>query len=63
MIVSLPEHATVADLVRHLSQTYPRASRLAAALPVVAGQYAAADHPLAAGVEVALLLPVAGGGR
>lgn len=62
LAVTLPEDATVADLLADLRRQHPRAAqRLALAIPVIAGQAVAADAPLAAGQEVALLMPVSGG--
>ena len=61
LAVTLAEGATVADLLAHLRAAYPAAARLAIALPIVAGQYVGAAHPLTPETEVALLLPVAGG--
>ncbi len=59
--LTLPDGATIGDLVAVLRSDYPRAERLAAALPIVGGQYVALDSPVAPDSEVALLLPVAGG--
>lgn len=61
--LTLPDGATVADLVAILRSDHPRAERLSAALPIIAGQYVPLDRPLAPDTEVALLLPVAGGRR
>jgi molybdopterin synthase sulfur carrier subunit len=60
--VELADGATVEDLLGHLRETRPElAPALPAALPVVAGEHAARDRPLADREEVALLLPVSGG--
>lgn len=61
LFISLPDGATVADLVAVLRSDHPRAERLSVALPIIGGQYVSLDSPLAPGQEVALLLPVAGG--
>lgn len=59
---TLPEGATVADLVAHLKTVYPHAAqRLDIAVPVVAGQHVSRTALLVADAEVALLMPVAGG--
>lgn len=60
--VTLVENATVADLAAHLRQQYPAAAaRIEIAVPIIAGQHVSPTTKLAAGQEVALLLPVAGG--
>ena len=60
--VTLVENATVSDLVAHLRQQYPAAeARIDLAVPIIAGQHVSPSAKLAAGQEVALLLPVAGG--
>lgn len=60
--VTLAEKTTVADLVAHLRQQYPAAAaRIDIAVPIIAGQHVSPTTKLAAGQEVALLLPVAGG--
>ena len=60
--VTLAENATVADLVAHLRQLHPLAvARIDIAVPIIAGQHVSPTTKLAAGQEVALLLPVAGG--
>lgn len=62
LTLSLPDGATIADLLDVLSQQYPLLTdRLNVALPVIAGQHVTQAKLLTAGEEVALLLPVAGG--
>jgi molybdopterin converting factor subunit 1 len=62
--VELPDHATVADLRRVLSQSSPK---LAPWLPnvriAVDGEFAPDDHPISPSAEVALIPPVSGGGH
>ena len=60
--VDLADGATVEDLLGRLRETEPElAPALRAALPVVDGEHAPRDRPLADRQEVALLLPVSGG--
>ena len=60
--VTLAENTTVADLAAYLRQQYPAAAaRIDIAVPIIAGQHVSPTTKLAAGQEVALLLPVAGG--
>jgi molybdopterin converting factor small subunit len=60
--IELPEEATVAALLGRLEVLHPALTAgLESALPVVRGEQAGADRPLADGDEVALLIPVAGG--
>lgn len=60
--VTLAENATVADLVAHLQQQHPAAAaRINIAVPIIAGEHVGPTTKLAAGQEIALLLPVAGG--
>ena len=60
--VDLPGGATVADLVQRLQAQHPQAAgRLGAAIAVMAGQPVALAEPLRDGLELALLMPVAGG--
>ena len=60
--VTLAENITVADLAAYLRQQYPAAAaRIDIAVPIIAGQHVSPTTKLAAGQEVALLLPVAGG--
>ena len=64
LAVELKEAATVADLLAYLETEYPAlAERLPAAVPMISGRAAPSAEPLAAGQEVALLLPVAGGSK
>jgi molybdopterin converting factor small subunit len=61
--VELPREATVATLIDRLRDTEPAiAPGLDSALPVLKGTHASGADPLTEGDEVALLLPVAGGG-
>ena len=60
--IELGEDATVDDLRAALAEREPRlAPALPAALTVVGGEQAERYRPLAAGDEVAFLIPVAGG--
>ncbi len=60
--VTLADGATVADLLDHLQTRQPEiAPQLQAALPVLGGHPVERSTLLAAGQEVALVLPVAGG--
>lgn len=60
--VTLPDGATVADLLDWLRQQYPTTTaRLETAVPIIAGRHVSPTEPLADGQEVALLLPIAGG--
>lgn len=60
--VTLPDNASAADLVTHLQAHYPAAAaRFRQAVPIVGGQHISPETALAAGQEVALLLPIAGG--
>ena len=62
MAVTLPEDATVADLLQHLRAEHPvMESRLDNVIPMIAGRHVASSEHLATGQEVSLLLPVAGG--
>ncbi len=62
LTVSLPEGATLGELVHCLRERHPGASSgLDAALPILDGQHLSPKQPLAEGQEVAFLLPVAGG--
>jgi molybdopterin converting factor small subunit len=62
LTVELADDATVADLVARLRATEPElAPALRSALPVVGGEHAAPEQPLAHRQEVALLLPLSGG--
>ena len=61
--VALPQDATVETLLDHLRRLEPAmAAGLDAALPVVGGVHASRRQRLSDGDEVALLIPVAGGG-
>lgn len=60
--VTLAENSSVADLLEFLRKEYPTATaRIDIAVPIIAGQHVSPSAKLAAGQEVALLLPVAGG--
>jgi molybdopterin synthase catalytic subunit len=58
--VELPENATVAELLAHLSARWPSVFLRGIAVSVNA-EYAAQDHVLSEGDEVGLLPPVSGG--
>jgi molybdopterin converting factor small subunit len=61
--LELQEGASVDDLLAQLGTEQPAlAPALNAALPVVAGEHVEREQRLSAGDEVALLIPVAGGG-
>ena len=61
--VELTEGATVGDLFARLGEDEPQlALALRSVLPVVAGEHVTRDQVLADRQEVALLLPVSGGG-
>jgi molybdopterin synthase sulfur carrier subunit len=58
----LAEGATVGELKELLYQEYPRISSLLdTAVPIIAGKHVTSSEPLANGLEVAFLLPIAGG--
>jgi len=60
--VELPGPATVADVVRHLRQSVPGASRLPERpLAAVNQVHAQPNQPVSNGAELALLPPMAGG--
>jgi molybdopterin converting factor small subunit len=60
--LEVPEGATVADLLVRLAARHPELEpALQRALPMVRGANAGRERALAAGEEVALLLPAAGG--
>jgi molybdopterin converting factor small subunit len=61
--VELPQEATVDTLLDRLSELEPAiAPALGSALPVLRGTQTSSAQQLADGDEVALLIPVAGGG-
>jgi molybdopterin synthase catalytic subunit len=60
--ISLPDHATAADVLRHYEQSLAAQNGLMSSVAISVNQeYAAADTQLHAGDEVALLPPVSGG--
>lgn len=60
--LELGEGAQVGDLLALLGREQPGlAALLGTAVPVIGGQHVGAAEPLREGVEVALLLPIAGG--
>lgn len=62
LTVSLPEGATLGELVHCLRERHPRASSgLESAVPILDGRHIPPEEPLAEGQEVAFLLPMAGG--
>ena len=58
--ISLPDGATVTDLLGEISRSYPETSLKGIAVSVNA-EYATGSHPLLDGDEVGLLPPVSGG--
>jgi molybdopterin converting factor subunit 1 len=60
LTVDLPEDATVSTLLARVA-ALPEAGRLPRAMVAVNQRYARADQRLAAGDEIALIPPVAGG--
>ena len=61
--VELPRQSTIDPLLERLRETQPAiAPALDSALPVMRGSHASGADALAEGDEVALLIPVAGGG-
>lgn len=61
--VTLAEGATAADLMEYLHAQYPAASRLENAVLVSRGEHMSRSATLSEGQEVALLLPISGGGK
>ncbi len=62
LTVSLPEDATVAELLAELGASYPQLyPKLNTAVAVIAGRHTPVTESLTTGQEVALLLPIAGG--
>ena len=62
LIVTLPNEATVADLLKQLRSQYPvLEEKLTSAIPMISGRHVAQSERLTSDIEVALLLPVAGG--
>lgn len=60
--VTVPENATVGELISAIARQYPElTTRLDSALPVISGRHAARTERLIPGQEVSFLLPVAGG--
>jgi molybdopterin converting factor small subunit len=63
LTLQLPEGATIDELYESLGQSHPElAPALRSALAVVGGSQVERRRPLRHGDEVALLLPVSGGG-
>ena len=61
--VELPEPASVAAIVSELRRLHPQIADITAgAIAVIAGRHAGPDDVVNADQEIALLLPVAGGG-
>ena len=61
--IEVADGATVGELFAKLGDDEPElAPALRSVLPVVAGEHVTRDHVLADRQEVALLLPVSGGG-
>ena len=64
LVIELKEAATIADLLTYLKTEYPAiADRVDRTVPMISGRAVPPTEPLAAGQEVALLLPVAGGSK
>ncbi len=62
LAVSLPEGASVADLLAHLHEAYPTLGRWRASVRVAVNwDYVSEKAPLHDGDEVALIPPVSGG--
>lgn len=61
--VALMDHAMVADLLDVLRAQYPGASRLDQAVVVSNGEHVSRSALLSDGQELALLLPISGGGK
>jgi molybdopterin synthase sulfur carrier subunit len=60
--ITMGDESSVADLLAEVQARYPTIeSKLAIAVPMVAGRHVSQSEPLVNGQEVALLLPVAGG--
>jgi molybdopterin synthase catalytic subunit len=61
-LLTLPEHATLADVVIHYEEMTPRLEDFAASIAISINQeFAAPDSPLKEGDEIAFLPPVSGG--
>jgi molybdopterin synthase catalytic subunit len=61
-VISLPDHATAADVLDHYERSFGEKRGLLASIAISVNQeYAAADRLLHPGDEVALLPPVSGG--
>jgi molybdopterin converting factor small subunit len=62
--VELAEEATIANLLEVLSAQNPALSQpLQTTVAIIAGRHVDRAQPLKAGQEVALLIPIAGGGN
>ncbi|MBA3431201.1 MAG: MoaD/ThiS family protein [Actinobacteria bacterium] len=62
LVLDLPPHATVGDLLTVLKDSYPSLdSRAERALTVVGGSQVGRGRALTEGEQVSLLLPAAGG--
>ena len=60
--LSLPQNATVGDLLDLLCQEYPDSTaKLRATVQIIAGRHVTLSESLTDGQEVAFLLPMAGG--
>ena len=60
--LSLPDHATAADVVNHYAQRLPQTPQIMSSIAISINQeYARPEAPLHSGDEVALLPPVSGG--
>lgn len=60
--ITLPDSASVADMIELLADQRPETrDSLARAIPVIGGEAASPQAPLKDGQEVALLMPVSGG--
>src|SRR5579884_84826 len=60
-VLSLPDHATAADVIHHYAQRLPKSGVLSSIAISVNQEYARPEDQLRAGDEIALLPPVSGG--
>lgn len=61
--LDLPDGATVAEVMRRLSEDHPRLAERSDALTVAVNQeFVGSEHAVQEGDEVALIPPISGGG-